>query len=485
MENKPTIKQFKQITKAQRADVGFLKTQVDLYRVSYSESDLSNNDSYIRIANALFDAEQKVIKEKAKADKLRENSEAPQQRMQLACQLLNNRYKRHIHSNGTPSLMRVEDEEKMVLRKIINNKMTYDAILAREIATTALESGEVLSPKDVDSYVDYWNLYGDVVGHYDIYGGFEPKSWCLSYCKVPVEKGPMPTWMHFLNRMNDKEAFAAMIYGLVSKKYRGRQMMWLQGAEGEDGKTYVLKLLLKELFPGVSVAVTNHAFSEGAARFTAAEFEDKHVAYWDDCGNPKALMREDIKQYSGGEEAAETRVEQKGVAARNAQLHTRLIISSNLAPEGKGNAFLSRLLYVVLDPLVEAKDVTIGEKFVSELPAFLYYAEKCYEVLCPDNRTILQNEAATELKNRCVDDMNHTNIVFFDQCFEEDENGAVALYKIDELFKKHVGTRDTYALGDFYKWLEKEKGFKKVGYNKVTKEKKNCIVGIKCRSAYA
>jgi phage/plasmid-associated DNA primase len=191
--------------------------------------------------------------------------------------------------------------------------------------------------------------------------------------------------------MNDPEGFSAWIYGVASKRYKGRQILWLQGKHGEDGKTYIQKLIAEALFPNVSQPMVNSALSGDASRWMGAEFIGKTLAYWDDCNNRRALFMEVVKQLSAGSQGNKARIESKGVMAYQGELDTRLWINSNFAPEvSQDNFITSRLLYITIEKMAEDPDPEIGTRFKAELPQFFRYAKACYERCCPDDYAIVQ-----------------------------------------------------------------------------------------------
>jgi len=285
--------------------------------------------------------------------------------------------------------------------------------------------------------------------------------------------------------MNDPEAFAAWIYGMASKRYRGRQVLWLKGENGEDGKSYVQRLIAKNLFPNVTHPMMNSALSEGASRFIGAEFENKYLAYWDDCNNTMALFREDVKALSAGADGNKARVEHKGVMAYEAQLEARLWINSNYAPSVSQDNFVhSRLLYVCLEAMSEEPDINIGAKFEAELPAFLEHGQRMFEKLCPDSRKIGQSPDAEQEIDEMADNFDHHYEAIFDQLWvqtTEFEDSYVTCADIQTVLKRE-GLRDHVKQADWYRWLEKREGLKRSkipegdGFRKVVR-------GMRARSA--
>jgi len=308
--------------------------------------------------------------------------------------------------------------------------------------------------------------------------------WVLGRSKHKPKQGPMPTWDNYLSRMNDKEAFAAWIYGVASKRYKGRQVLWIHGGEGEDGKTFTQKIISDELFPNVYAAMSNHALSEGASRFMQADFEGKVLATWGDCNNSTVLLREDIKQLSAGSEGDVARVEKKNKQAYSAQMEAVLWINSNFRPVVTGDNFVrSRLLYINLAKLDEPKDRTLKAKFIAELPALLAYGEQCFEKLCPDSRRVIQNDIANAEIDEMVVESEAEYEGIFDRYFNyvttktKNLEGSYALTSDIQAILKKEGLRKNYDQSKWYAWLSKRHSFNKMRRT-VGDKKREVVMGI-------
>lgn len=447
------VKPWKLFTREEREDGGYLTAMREAYEKMHA--DPGNNSDYVQIVNAISSLrkrkeaererlEKQLQKDLARGTDYQELSDA--EKLAIALRLLNPKFRRHRGRSQLQELFCIEDEGSKLVSRVINSKAMREQ-LVDAIADQAVKSGEIYPPPFINELVSFWHCYGDSITDFEVYGGFEPNTWCLGRSRYTPAAGPMPTWERFLSRMNDPEAFAAWIYGMASKRYRGRQVLWLKGENGEDGKSYVQALLARNLFPEVTHPMMNSALSEGASRFIGAEFENKYLAYWDDCNNTMALFREDVKALSAGADGNKARVEHKGVMAYQAQLEARLWINSNYAPSvSKDNFIRSRLLYICLAPMVEPPDINIGEKFEAELPAFLesIFAQEWVET--------------TEFEDSCV------------PCTE-----------IQTVLKRE-GLRDNVKQADWYRWLEKRKGLKRSkipeggGFRKIVR-------GMRARSA--
>ena len=464
------VKPWKLFTQDERQSGEYLVSMRETYERTHADPGASAD--YVHIVNAISslrrkkEAEQERLekqlqKEIAQGRDYQQMSDA--EKCALAQEFLNPKFRWYLGQSKLRELFCIKDEDARIVGRVINPKAIHE-LLAGAIADQAVGSGEIYPPPFIDELVRFWQRYGDCIKNFDVYGGFEPDTWCLGRSLYVPVAGLMPTWDRFLSRMNDREAFAAWIYGMASKRYRGRQVLWLKGENGEDGKSYVQALLARNLFPEVTHPMMNSALSEGASRFIGAEFENKYLAYWDDCNNTMALFREDVKALSAGADGNRARVEHKGMMAYQAQLEARLWINSNYAPSVSQDNFIrSRLLYICLAPMSEAPDIHIGKRFEAELPAFLEYGQRMFEQLCPDSRKIRQNVEAEEEIDELADNFDdHHESIFAQEWVKttEFEDSYVTCTDIQTVLKRE-GLRDNLKQADWYRWLEKRKGLKR------------------------
>ncbi len=404
-----------------------------------------------------------------------------EEKFEVASKLLPNLKKHFDPDKGAiRQVFRVVDEANKLGSLIQNPKSISETIrhyLGQNIRSL---NGPMLEPGDIRNYADIWLDYSECVD-FETFGGFSDEKWCLGRClyKPAEEDGKCDTWRNFLSRMNDPEGFSAWIYGVASKRYKGRQILWLQGKHGEDGKTYIQKLIAEALFPNVSQPMVNSALSGDASRWMGAEFIGKTLAYWDDCNNRRALFMEVVKQLSAGSQGNKARIESKGVMAYQGQLDTRLWINSNFAPEvSQDNFITSRLLYITIDKMEEDPDPEIGSRFKAELPQFLRYAKACYERCCPDDYAIVQPDHVSLAIGELATDFEQQWIDIFETHFEtvDDPKYFMTAKRVSEILEEE-GLKDNFKKNDWYAWVEKRHGCKRVSTRKGGKSVK-IVVGL-------
>jgi hypothetical protein len=280
----------------------------------------------------------------------------------------------------------VKDEDKKILVPIFEGD--HQKILIREASRLWLkETGEPLSPTLAANLYKFWFNHIELIKMPEPMGRPNDVSWCLHRSNYsPDTSISFDSWQKILNRMSDPEAFCAWVWGIYTGLYKGRQMLWIHGAHGEDGKSTIASIIGKKLFGPAHNAISNASISSGEKRFLASFFENASLVVYPDANNRKCLMSEAFKSVaSAGSDPV--LIERKGMQAYTSTLKARMWICSNFAPEITNDNFVvSRLLYINIDKMVDEKpDPTVVKRLEDELPGFLAYAEKCYNDRCPDN----------------------------------------------------------------------------------------------------
>lgn len=394
--------------------------------------------------------------EKARKDQAREGNElSVEEQLAIATELLPDVRKYYNKASKQRELFIITDHDNKLGVTVSATKSIYDTIehlLAENLIKT---NRPLLSPFELSTFSRVWYSYSPQI-EFEVYGGFDTQNWALGRALVrPGELMATPAWSRFLGRLSDPEAFLAWIYGVASKKYKGRQILWEHGENGEDGKTATQKIFVEALFKGVAAAVQNVALTGDGSRFVAAEFENKVLAYWDDCPNQMALFTELVKTLSAGEGGNAARIEKKGQQAYQGQLNTRMWICSNFPPRVSGDNFIkSRLLYIHVEPMNEAPDPTILAKMKAELPHVLALAERCYSKRCPDNYKITQNQETLDLIEEMTDEFNEKYQDAFDRHFvlSDDPNDVVMCSEINAVLKIEGISKNT-DVSQWYDWI--------------------------------
>jgi hypothetical protein len=362
--------------------------------------------------------------------------------------------------NGQLTLYSVTSEEDKTLLPLFERD--NDKLLVREISTRWLkEAGVPLPPRKANELIKYWFNHTELIEEPSIMGLVGDDHWCLHRSKYfPDPSVDFPTWKKVLSRMSDAEAFCAWQYGVYSALYNGRQMVWMHGENGEEGKSLVARVIGQHLYGPAHNAISNASISSNEKRFLNSFFEHAALVIYPDASNRKCLSSEEFKTLaSAGSDPV--LIERKGKPAYTAYLNARMWICSNFSPEVTSDNFMtSRLLYINISPLVdEAPDPSISERLIAELSGFLAYAKECYEKRCPDNYRI-QTDTDSAVKELTEQYYENYDIIFSKHWQQADEQSEVEAPVLKSILCNE-GIKSNTQYSEFVEWLAKYKGVKK------------------------
>lgn len=381
--------------------------------------------------------------------------------------------------HGQLYLYEIKDEEGKILNPI--NDGDPEKILIREASRQWYkETGEPLIPNLAQSMFKFWFNHIELINRPNPMGRPDDDQWCLHRSEITADSTvKFDSWLKILNRMSDPVAFAAWVAGIYLGFYKGRQILWLYGKHGEDGKSTIALLLGRLLFGSACNAISNSSISSAEKRFLASYFEDAELVIYPDASNRKCLMSEALKSIaSAGSDPI--LIEKKGKQAYTTTLNARLWISSNYTPEITGDNFVtSRLLLITIDKMVDEKpDPTVVERLTTELPGFLAYAIDCYKKRCPDNYKIVTDDSINSTVNELSDSFYDEYEIIFSKYWQQaDETQRVEASKLRDAARKE-GLRSNIELKNFVEWLAEYKGVTK---RKLSTEKGKVFYYGMCR----
>jgi phage/plasmid-associated DNA primase len=322
-------------------------------------------------------------------------------------------------------------------------------------------------PGIINTLRDYWDIYGKTLGNDEDLAGSgvqtcyadifenEPEYkdiWSLYKSPhKPDASVPFPKLKETIDRMSEGDAFAAWIWGTYSQVYQGRQIFWVYGPEGEEGKSYLGKFLGKELFgENAGYRVINNLKTKSRNQFTTAAYIGAKLIVYPDCNDRRVLWTELFKSLAGGGRDSEV-VEEKYGSSNTVTLDARGIIISNQLPELKReNWLLSRLALCRIDPMKDKKNPNIDKIYLEELPGFLAYAKDCYERLCPDNEAIKLKPETKKWIEEIIDQQDPWLKDVFVRYFELDNNSVVTFKRMKEIMELSEGMKGM----DYKNWCE-------------------------------
>ena len=381
----------------------------------------------------------------------------PEYQLHLASLILTGTFKVAIHGGQVFPLQVTDAEHKVVAPTFEGDA---DRLLARMLSRTIKSKmGLVVGAKLAKDMVEVWLNHADTIPMPKPMAKPEEDIWCFHRANhEPDSSVAINRWLNILNRMSDAKAFAAWVWGVYSCEYKGRQVLWLHGKHGEDGKSLITQLIASELFGPAHNAISNASLGASEKRFLASYFENASLVIYPDASNRRCLMSETFKTVaSAGSDPV--LIERKGKQAYTSYLKARMWVCSNFAPEiTNDNYILSRLLYIDIDKMDEKPDPKVRDDLKAELPGFLHYAKQAYEERCPDNYKIVSIDDTETRVKRMAEDFFEEYEVIFNKYWEfcgQDE--FVDAAKVRDITRKE-GLTSNHDHKNFITWLTEKRG---------------------------
>lgn len=263
----------------------------------------------------------------------------------------------------------------------------------------------------------------------------------------------IPCWESVLNRMDDGEAFAAFYWGIYTDHNpENRQVLWLDSREGETGKSTILEVLGEPF--GVAKWGVPWPAIKNSHQFIIAEAMGKRFCYISDCKNSKLLLTETFQVLA--DRKGETTANKKYGDITTGQLEARWIIASNYRPYMVGESYnTTRTLWITINPFDAALDPDFATKLRKEMPGFLAYCFECYEKRCPDDYSILVNEAVKQkVLGKILEGQEGEFEDLFDKLFMEAKEAEMTRAVLNETLTEAGLSKDD--ADNFKEWLRKK-----------------------------
>lgn len=290
-----------------------------------------------------------------------------------------------------------------------------------------------------------------------------------------------PNWDSWMTqfRPDQQQVLKAFFFSIFDAKNTHRQSLYLQ-SKGHQGKTFAINSIIKYIGRLNTGSISTDNLN---SQFWASSIYDKRLIIWDDIKNPNVLKYEKIQKMLG---QGLVSVEYKGKDPFTATINSKLLMSSNLAPNINVNAYeeKSRVIYIKANdyPIDTLKTIckldsngnimkdgtgqpifnpkgNFTEVLLEELPHFLAKCKESYLIACPEGQKI---EISTEIESDMTINCQSTE--------EEDyqlilDNNYIITNSVDDLtpvkelnnsFKRHTGEK-TVTRG-FVNWLNSKLG---------------------------
>lgn len=334
--------------------------------------------------------------------------------------------------------------------------------IARLLAPTLKQEDCIINLAKAHVIASYFQIYGELTPTPMVCARPDDDGWCLHRIGVVPDPGvEWPLIREFIARMDDGDAFSAMLYGIYSGEYRGRQTLWLHGREGQDGKSSFFKSFAKMFGPS-STSLDNNQL-KNTPQFVGSLLVDKSFAYVPDCNNSRLLLNEIFKSLSNpGTDPVV--INHKFGKMLSTELEARVVVLSNLAPDITGEGHnTSRTLWITIDPLPEShqRDPDYSAKVWDELPGFLNYAQQCFAARCTGDYAIQVNEAVQRKVVLRISDTNEPFLVVLERHFAIDPDGTYKATEFSSLLQEQEKWGG-FEIENFREWLIRSYGIEKV-----------------------
>ncbi len=345
-------------------------------------------------------------------------------------------------------LYAITDQATKVVKPV--SMIDPETMVMRTIKNTLLAEGCVLDRKKATRLMELFLVYGMLNQLPALCAQPDDDRWCLHKITVrPDPTMPIPATNEFLDRLNDPGAFAAYCYAIYAGRYRGRQVLWVQG-DGEDGKSTFMKAFAT-LF-GVTAGSADWSIMKNAPQFVASLFVDRKFVSIPDNANAYLLMTEIFKSLANPG-ADPVTVNVKYGKMYTTELEAHVCVMSNFAPEIIGERHnVSRTLWLTIDEFTGDPDPNYGERLRAELPGFLAFGERCYAERCKDDYEIKVNEAVRKAVAERISDSNERFEIIFEKHFVLDPTGSMERAEFRDILKDEERFNNQ-EIGNFKRWL--------------------------------
>jgi hypothetical protein len=362
--------------------------------------------------------------------------------------------------NGWP-VFEIKDRDRKIVTRVDTDAKDLTSV-ARVVAPTLEGEGLILDAGTAKTFFDTFKIYAKPSTRPVICAQPDDDDWCFHRIMIrPDHDASFPLIReHFLSRIDDPEAFCAWVYGVYSRKYTGRQVLWIKG-NGVDGKSTWFDNFGRTVFGSAFGAIMPSDIENNPAFFMEL-IADKRFVWVPDNNNQKLLWSAAFKQVASGG-ADKVTVNGKFKKAYQTYLEANVAIGSNFAPDISGSRHnISRILWVDIGETNGAPDPTLPGRMMKELPGFLAYAEQCFAKRCPEGNVIEVNDVVKAKVEVRIADTQESEQALLDRYFVIEDGAAMSpadfIAKLEE-----AGVRRSFEQGNFRDWLTREYGIIKAG----------------------
>jgi hypothetical protein len=355
-------------------------------------------------------------------------------------------------------LYKITDPELKLVRPVAADRADAETDIYRTLVKPLEEDGVIADKGFTKLVFEYFEGHGKLVDKPAICAQRDDDRWCQHRLMlVPDAACPWPLLRAFLDRMNDGDAFAAWLYGIYSGRYQGRQILYLSGERGQDGKSAFFKAFAG-LFGDASTSL-DWAQMKNNPSFVGSLLVDKKFGYVPDNKNPKIIMTEIFKSLANpGDDPVI--INHKYGKMYSTELECHVAVISNYEPDISGEGHnTTRTFWIKIAPLADEveRDPQWKVDIVGEMAGLLAYGKECYERLCTNDYDIEVNEAVQQAVATQIELFAADNIMILEEHFvvEKDAMGPTPA-GMRKLLKEDGLKADEAS--NFIKWVQQTHG---------------------------
>lgn len=273
------------------------------------------------------------------------------------------------------------DFDNRLVRRVNNEEYLKELILKRILQKSSVLRADM--PTATKIFTKWKELPGVITSEPEAIKQKEDTSaWAFAAVDVNFDpEGATPAWDEFLTRLSSPDDFLAWVWSCYEVQHCGRQVMWLYGPRGEDGKSAVLGVL-SESMGNAACAIHKDNIK---TNFGLAGLYGKRFAVYSDCMSAHFTQSERIRHLSSGDLQT---VEFKGENAFSARIYLRIAVASNILPEINDIGAEKSRLMIIKVSATKNNSKTWVDQLRAEMPALLYRAFQAYRKKCPEHYNI-------------------------------------------------------------------------------------------------
>lgn len=352
----------------------------------------------------------------------------------LMKKLINDELPKHLaiyRGASGDKLFKIIDYDNRIVELVQNPAHICDKVIIGQVLNKSEYAGIPRIMSEAKKILKAWEELPAVIDHEP--EPFKQKEeinqWAYERIDIALEEGETPAWDEFLTRLSSPDDFLAWVWSCYEIRNRARQLLWLYGPEGEDGKSAVLRLI----YESFGKAGTTIQEDNLKTQFGLSTLYGKRFAYDADALNTRLLQSKKLRNLTTGDAVT---IEFKGENAFSASIYLKIAVGSNMKPSINDiNAERSRLIIIRVNK-TEVQTANWEQQLRKEYPRLLYKAYKKYVEKCPDHYNIKLDAQTKEMVDNAAVNGSSDFADIFDRCLEIVPGAKLRAYEYRQILKE-------------------------------------------------